>query len=174
MSRKVTHRTHWAKINPIEHAMYQASKLSIEERNVQMVPVIAALGQLETGNWDPHEAWNPIFSCLNRIESISKLNHLDAQEFIDRAQAAFVTALDRHKKTGACAFKADELATIREIVDLYGQLLGEISRKAFAQACNHTSANVARLLSQKNGPAKRVAGCVIEVKNTGATAAQHR
>ena len=76
MSRKRTNRKVWELIDPISHAAYQASKLTVAEWNTQMTPVLAAVESLRAGDWDPHENWQPMFEALMRIESILKLKHM--------------------------------------------------------------------------------------------------
>jgi hypothetical protein len=159
VTRKKTKRKVWPLIDPIEHAAYQASTLSVAEWNRQMTPIIAAVDLLRQGNWE-HENWSPLFECLNRIESITKLQRVSDQGLIDDAQAAYTNALLRREKTGACALKAGELATLREVVEVYGSLLKEISHAQFQLACNHTNANMSRVLNQRNG--KVIAGVLME------------
>ena len=60
-----------------------------------------------------------------------------------------VQAMDRKQQTGAMAFKVTELAMVREIVSVYGDLLKECTHAQFAAACRHTNANVSRILSNK-------------------------
>ena len=162
MSRKRTVRRVYDLIDPIAHGAYQASKLTQSEWVTQIVPVQAAIDALSRGEWS-RDTWSPLFECLNRIESLTKLNHVKAQDWIDNAQQAMVTALDRHTATGAKAFKADELALIREIVSVYGDLLKEASHRQFAEACRHTNANVTRILSNKSKMDKH-GDCIFERK----------
>ena len=162
MTRKRTVRRVYDLIDPIAHGAYQASKLTKAEWNAQIIPVQAAIDALSRGEWC-RDTWSPLFECLNRIESLTKLNHVKAQDWIDNAQTAMVTALDRHTSTGVKAFKSDELAMIREIVTVYGDLLSEASHRQFAEACRHTNANVARILSNKN-KVDRYGDCLFERK----------
>lgn len=161
--RKRTKRTHWALVNPIEHAQFQASRLTTAEWNEQMAPVITATEQLALGSWNPMEDWNPMFFALNRIESILHIKHVPDEGFINRAQQAFVTALDRQQTTGARAFKADELATIREVTKVYGDLLREITHRDFKAACAHTDANVQRIIRQRGPKTTVKGGCILEM-----------
>ena len=148
MTRKRTVRRVYDLINPITHAAYQASTLTKAEWVCQITPVQVAVDALSRGEWK-NDNWQPVFECLNRIESLTKLNHVKAQEWIDSAQQAMVDALDRRAKSGVTAFKADELATIREIVTVYGDLLKEASHRQFAEACKHTNANMSQILHNK-------------------------
>ena len=166
MTRKATKRKHWALLNTAEHAKFQASTLTTAEWNEQMTPVITAIEQLMQGNWHPLEVWNKLFFALNRIESIVKLKRIADHGLIADAQAAFVSALDRHKTTGACALKANELATIREVAQVYGDLLREISHRDFRAICDHTEANVQRIIRQKGPSTVTAGGCVIERAKT--------
>lgn len=138
-------------INPILHAAYQASKLTMEEWNKQIIPVQAAIDRLITGDWDNYECWQPMFECLNRIESLVKLNRIpDAQDWVHEAQDAMAAALARNRTTGARAFKADEMATLRCVVSTYGDLLREVTHRQFQEACDHTNANIERILAKKS------------------------
>lgn len=162
--KKQCKRKHWDKtVNTLQHAMFQASRLSVSEWNEQMAPVITATEQLAKGNWNPLEDWNPMFYALNRIESMLHIKRADDHGFIARAQAAFVTALDRQQKTGARAFNADELATIREVTEVYGDLLKEITHRDFKAACHHTDANVQRIIRQRGPKTVTKGGCILEL-----------
>ena len=161
--KKQCKRKHWALINPIEHAKFQASNLSVAEWNEQMTPLIVAVDELSKGNWDPLEVWNKLFFALNRIESMLHIKRVSDGGFITQAQTAFVTALDRQQKTGAKAFKADELATIREVAQVYGDLLREITHRDFKAACAHTDANVMRIIRQRGPKTVVKGGCILEV-----------
>jgi hypothetical protein len=159
--RKKCNRKVWAKVNPIELAQYQASRLTVPEWNEQMTPVIAAVDRLSRGDWDKGECWQPMFECLNRIESLVTLNRIDALGFVKQAQAAMVAALDRQKKQGAQSFKAEELATLRDVVSVYGDLLKEVTHAQLQRVTAHTNANVKRILSNKS-KMKSVNDCVFE------------
>lgn len=160
--RKKCNRRVWAKVNPIEHAQYQASLLTVPEWNEQMKPVLTAVDRLSRGDWDKHECWGPMFECLNRIESLDKLYRLDAMDFINEAQAAMVGALNRQRERGATAFNAAELATMRDVVKVYGDLLKEVTHAQLQRVTAHTTANVKRILSNK-GRMKSVDDCVFEI-----------
>lgn len=149
-------------MTPFEYAQYQASNLTVPEWNEQMTPVIAAIEALSRGEWDVHENWQPLFFALNRIESMTKLKRVDVKEWVESCQAVFVTSLDRMNATGATAFKANELATIREIGQVYGDLLKEVTHKFFQEACAHTDANVQRIIKQRGPGVKDIGGCLIE------------
>ena len=73
-----------------------------------------------------------------------------------------MTALDREEKTGVKAFKHDELTVMRELLETYGSLLSEVSRRQFAEACRHTDANVARIIRAKKG-VENVNHCILEI-----------
>jgi len=160
--RKATRRTVWVPVlDPMEHAKWQASKLSPAEWNEQVIPVQVALDQLLIGNWNKLEGWNPIFHALNRIESMLKLFHRPDYGFVEQMQGVISAALDREEKTGAKAFKHDEIAALRELVSTYGDLLREVSHRQFKMTCAHTDANVARILKAKKGIQKK-AHCLME------------
>ena len=155
--RKHTRRKVWPMISTLEHAAYQSSTLTMSEWNVQMTPVLSAIDSLRQGDWQ-RDNWSPLFEVLNRIESITKILHVQDHGLINDAQAAYTSALLRKESTGACAFKAGELATLREVVEVYGNLLKEISHAQFNAACQHTNANVSRILNQRDG---RMVGSVL-------------
>jgi len=155
--RKRTVRRVYQLVDPIAHAKYQASLLTDAEKVTQMTPIQVAVDRLSRGDWNLHECWQPLFECLNRIESLMKLNRVMDADWLKGCQDMFVGCLER-KTT---AFRAQELAKIREITAIYWDLLGEVTHRQFQLACEHTNANVQRIQHQKKG-LKRVAGCVIE------------
>lgn len=170
--RKRTARKVWVLapgVLPMEHARYQASRLTTAEWNTQVQPVVVAIDQLSQGQWDPWVNWQPMFMCLNRIESMLKLKRADGHGLIDDAQAVFVAALDRQKATGATSLKADELRILREVSQVYGDLLKEVTHKEFQDACNHTDANVQRIVRQK-GNVYSQGGCLVERKKQAVAA----
>ena len=162
--KKRTIRKVWDYVNPLTHAMYQASKLTIKEWNAQIIPVQVAVDRLSTGDWNDYECWQPVFECLNRVESLVKLHKVDDVGFIVDAQTAIVHALERKEKTGVQAFKAQELSMLRELVATYGSLLKEVSHGQFAKACAHTNANVDRILKNKH-KMEIHGGCIFEMKS---------
>jgi hypothetical protein len=163
--RKATKRRHWALLNPIEHAKYQAAKLTTAEWNAQMTPIVAALECIQRGEWDVKANWNPLFHCLNRIESMLHLKKVPDHGLIADCQRVFVQALKRRDTTGACALRADELATLREMTRTYGDLIREVSRADFQRAVAHTDANVNRIVNTRNtqGKTLHVNGALIEL-----------
>lgn len=163
MSRKRTVRRVWALINPITHAAYQASKLTMAEWNKQVTPVQVAVDRLGRGEWD-NGSWQPMFECLNRIESLLKLGRVEGQDFVEEAQAVMVAALERRHSSGIVALRAGELAMLREVCKVYGDLLKEASHAQFAAACAHTDANITRILNDKKNV--RIGGCVFEVRGS--------
>ena len=163
--RKSKPRKQWALVNPITHATFQASRLTVGEWNTQLTPVIAALEAIQRGEWAVRANWTPLFYCLNRIESILTLKKVDDQGLIDECQAVFVDALERKEETGATALKAKELETLRWMVTVYGDLLREISHGDFSRACNHTDANMQRIVkSPPTHNTRRIGGMVIELE----------
>ena len=123
MSRKRTVRRVWVKLDPITHAIYQASLLTVAEWNDQITPARVAVDQLAQGNWDTVDNWRPMFQALNRIEAMLKLKNMPDHGFIEVSQEVFTTALGRMEATGATAFKAEELAIeqrARELLDYVG------------------------------------------------------
>ncbi len=164
MSRKRTVRRVYALVNPISHALYQSSKLTVAEWNKQVTPVQVAVDRLSRGDWDNEGSWQPMFECLNRIESLLKLGRVEGQDFVEEAQAVMVAALERRHSSGIVALRAGELAMLREVCKVYGDLLKEASHAQFAAACAHTNANITRILNDKKNA--RIGGCVFEVRGS--------
>ena len=165
--RKRTNRKVWIcvpGVTPLQQAHYQASILTAAEWVEHVQPVQVAIESLCQGYWDAHKDWNPLFSALNRIESMLTLKRADDHGLIGEAQAVFVAALDRQHDTGATTFKAAEMAIIREIGSVYGDLLREITHKDFQAACKHTDANVERIVNQRDPEVQSKSGCLIELK----------
>lgn len=148
--RKGCVRRVWStEFNMLARINFNNSKLTPAEWVEQVTPVQACVDALIRGEWDMHDHWQPLIECVSRIESLLKLARMPANGFIDDIQAAFVTAMDRHKKTGSTAFKAAEIAMLRELVKVYGDLLGEVTHQNFLLATRHERANTARILSNR-------------------------
>jgi hypothetical protein len=161
--RKHTNRTMWAIVpgrSPFEIAQYNAAKLTAEEWNEQIVPLQVAIDSLCRGDWS-NQQWQMLFDAVNRIESMLKLAKRPDHGFLDQCKAVFVSALDRRKSKTGTAFKADEMAIIKDVGLVYGDLLKEVTHKQFQQACAHTNANVTRIIKSHKG-VKEVSGCLIE------------
>ncbi len=150
--RKATRRTVWVPVNPITHAVWQASKLTTEEWNQQMIPVQLALDALLTGDWTKQTNWNVFFTMLCRIEAMLNLKHADDYGLIQQSRDVFVAALDREANTGAKAFKHTELAVMREIVQVYGGLLTEITHRDWKESVRISEANIDRVVRRKAVP----------------------
>jgi hypothetical protein len=149
MSRKRCVRRVWrTDIDALELAKLKASLLTPAQWIEQVMPVQTAMDELSRGNWDNYQCWQPMFECLNRIEAMLKLNKRPDHGFIAEVQTVFVVAMKR-KTTGATAFRANELLTLRDMVKLYGDLLKEITHKQFADACANTDANMTRIRNDK-------------------------
>lgn len=162
--RKRTIRKIWMPANgitPVERAAYNACKLSAEEWNEQVLPVQIAVDALCRGEWEQGN-WQNMFEALNRIESLLKIKKAADNGLIKDAQAVFVSALGRRDETGATAFKAAEMKIMREVAQVYGDLLREVTHKDWRDACAHTNANVARIIRAKRG-ITHVSGCVVEM-----------
>lgn len=160
--RKHTNRTIHVLVpgrSPLEIAAYNASKLTPEEWNEQNLPLVQAIDGLCRGEWS-NDNWQMLFDAINRIESMLKLAKRPDHGFLDLCKGAFVTALDRREATGATAFKADEMATVKDIGQVYGDLLKEVTHKQFRLACAHTKANVLRIIKTRKN-VKEIAGCLI-------------
>lgn len=149
--RKHTNRTVYALVpgrSPLEIATYNAAKLTLEEWNEQIVPVQVAIEGLCRGEWS-NDNWQAVFDVLNRIESILKLAKRPDHGFLDQSKDAFVSALDRRETVGATAFKADEMAMVKDVGQVYGDLLKEVTHRQFQLACAHTNANVMRVIKER-------------------------
>jgi hypothetical protein len=72
-----------------------------------------------------------------------KLKHADDFGLIQQSRDVFVAALDREANTGAKAFRHDELAVMREIVQVY---------RDFKESVRISEANIDRIVRRKAVP----------------------
>lgn len=152
MSRKFCRRKVYTLANgltPFEVAMHNASKLTAAEWDEQYLPIAVTVEELMRGEWDFGENWSPMLECLRRIKTMLDLKKMPDHGLVAEAEVAFATALNRQKATGARAFKADELRILREVANVYGDLLKEVTHGEFAQACRKTKDHFTRLNRQK-------------------------
>ena len=163
--RKQCKRTHWIadpEFSPMQRAAHNAARLTDAEWVEQVLPVQVAVDQLCQGNWSMEHCWAPIFECMTRIESMLKLKRAADHGLIDDGQQVFVSTMDRMNATGSTAFRADEMKVIREIGQVYGGLLKEITHKEFRDAIAHSRANVKRIVNQKSKNITRHGDMTIE------------
>lgn len=132
--------------NTLELASYAASKLTIPERNAQMIPMQCAIDDLARGDWSDEFTWKNLTECLNRIEALLKLNKVQDQGFIKTAQATYRAIWDRKKATGVTTLRSEELAIVREVVPIYAQLISECTHGQLLRAEENVRANVAQIL----------------------------
>ena len=151
MRKRTVRRIYSTAINPLILAQIQCSKLSMAQWNAQLTPVLSAVHALSTGDWSPQENWQPMFEAPMRIESMLKLKHMPDHGFIGRAQGVYTTCLARMDRTGSKSFHSDELATIREVSEVYGDLLKEVTNADYRRACDHAYANVDRVMRDRRG-----------------------
>jgi len=117
-----------------------------------MVMVQVALDALLTGDWTKQTHWNVFFTMLCRIEAMLNLKHANDYRLIQQARDVYVAALDREGNTGAKAFKHDELAVMREVVQVYGDLLKEITHRDWKESVRISEANIDRIARRKVVP----------------------
>ena len=113
------------------------------------------LGEAGEGRNVSHQA-----KKLNEAGNNEALKTYLISEFHEDTKV-YIKTLERQKRMGTQSFKAEELATLREVVSVYGDLLKEVTHAQFQRATAHTNANVTRILKNK-GKMKNINDCVFE------------
>ena len=88
-----------------------------------------AQGRSTTGDW------RNVFDALNMVEDLCRAGQATRwQEWHSALQDAIAAALDRRQEQGIHALRADELAHLRELVDMWAELLARISVRELSAA----------------------------------------
>lgn len=155
MSKRKAYRPKPVYLNPLQVAMYGASKLTPGEQVAKAARVRCAVEDLcaSRGGMD---AWADVFDTVNMIEAFAReglFRH--AREFIEAQQQNIVDIMDRHQETGSNVLRPVECEMLRELAGLWAQVLGEATCREFAAAEERVRRKVAAAL-RKPAPGVRV------------------
>ena len=101
--------------------------------------------------------WQELFSVINIMEALVMMGKAkDEDKAIEQMQTAVIDILDRTKKTGSKALYPNELATLREIVATYADLLCEITQSELFAASQMSEERIIRALKGKDPTARFV------------------
>lgn len=156
MSKRKAYRPRPVYINPLQVAMFGASKLSPGEQLSKAARVRCAVEDLcaSRGGMD---AWADVFDTVNFVEALAReglFRH--ARDFIEAQQQNLVSIMDRHKETGSNVLRPVECDTLRELAAVWAQVLGEVTCREFAAAEERVRRKVQAALRSKHSPGVRV------------------
>ena len=101
--------------------------------------------------------WQKLFSAINIMEALVMMGKAkDDDKAIEQMQTAVIDILDRTKQTGSKALYPHELATLREIVATYADLLCEITHSELFAASEMSEERIIRALKGKDPDARFV------------------
>lgn len=123
-------------VNAMAHlvAMQGASKLDKTDA-IRFTMVVQDAVDLISKGIAEKKHWQEIFSAINVMEALVVMGKAnDESDFISDMQNAVIEILDRTKITGSKALYPNELATLRDIVACYADLLCEITHSELFMA----------------------------------------
>ena len=101
--------------------------------------------------------WQQIFTVINIMEALVVMGKAkDEGGAISQMQTAVIDVLDRTKKTGTKALYPQELATLRDIVAVYTDLLCEITHSELFAASEMSTKRVIKALTSGDPDVKVV------------------
>jgi len=154
--RKKAYKPKPVYLNPLQVAMYGASKLTPAEQLAKAARVRCSVEDLcaSRGGMD---AWADVFDTVNFVEALAReglFRH--AREFIEAQQQNLVNIMDRHKDTGSNVLRPIECETLRELAGIWAQVLGEVTCRQFAAAEERVRRKVQAVLRKKPAAGVRV------------------
>ena len=145
-------------INTAAHlvAIQGACKLDRSDAIRFSMRVQDAVNLISKGQADKQH-WQEIFSAINIMEALVIMGKAkDEGGAIEQMQTAVIDVLDRTKKTGTKALYPHELATLRDIVAAYTDLLCEVTHSELFEASDMSKKRILRALQGKDPEAKIV------------------
>ena len=101
--------------------------------------------------------WQELFSAINIMEAlVMRGKAKDEGGAIEQMQTAVIDILDRTKKTGTKALYPHELATLRDIVSAYTDLLCEVTHSELFEASDMSKRRIMQALKGKDPEVKIV------------------
>lgn len=156
MSKRKAYRPKPVFLNPIQVAMFGASKLSPSEQLAKAARVRCSVEDLcaSRGGMD---AWADVFDTVNFVEALAReglFRH--AGEFVEAHQHNLVDIMDRHKETGSNVLRPAECAMLRDLAAIWAEALAEVTCRQFAAAEERVRRKVSAVLRRKPAPGVRV------------------
>lgn len=130
--------------------MRPASK---ERQDAVMLKFYTALHELTNGNHPGTEEWRSLSDCINTVETLAThLEKLDAHEvmpLVNAAIAGMVAAANRFKAGKGMRLDSAGLEALRDVVDIYGQCLSQLTEREMAVAQQVTQRRVNEIYRSK-------------------------
>ena len=137
-----------ARSQALRQALRGNARLRSDERAKLMLAAQVSVDAIATGAADIGH-WKSIFECTNLIEELCSrgLAH-DWKDWHGGLQDAIEQALDR-ARGGVKALRAGELAALREMLDLWGDLLDRVTMRELSAAQEAVAAMTRRVLAER-------------------------
>lgn len=155
MSRKRCVRRVWEKLNPIEHAIARAAKLSPAEIKVQEDALRPALNNMTRGQWTGSDI-NKVCDAANRVEILMQHQRVNDPHFLLEVGLVLSAIQQRQQELGTLALRANEIEVIRWVVESYLSILTEITSGRFADACREVDTKVAKIQAERRNRGKTI------------------
>ena len=130
--------------------MRPASK---DRQDAVMLKFYTALHELTNGNHPGTEEWRSLSDCINTVETLAthpeKLDAHEVMPLVNTAIAGMVAAANRFKAGKGMRLDAAGLEALRDVVDIYGQCLSQLTEREMAVAQQVTQRRVNEIYQRK-------------------------
>lgn len=130
--------------NPLDILRDRNPKLPPNELAEQRDYLQPAIDRLCAGNWTKTD-WEALRDAANRTAMLMRHARVADPTMLLEVGAVIQAATDRHEARGTKALYPNEVATIRWVAEGYLQVLTEITRGQFADACAAVDIEVAKI-----------------------------
>lgn len=134
--------------NPLEVVALRNPKLSPEKIAEQRDLLMPAIERLCTGNWVERD-WAAVRDAANTTEILMRHARVDDPTLLLEVGAVIQAAKERHRTKGTKALYPREAEVLRWIAEGYMQVLTEITRGQFDDACAEVDREVTKIVATR-------------------------
>jgi hypothetical protein len=126
---------------------------SKERRDAVMLKFLTALHEMSCGRHPGTEEWRSLSDCINTVDTLAtrleKLDAADVMPLVNAAIAGMVAAANRFKAGKGMRLDSAGLEALRDVVDIYGQCLSQLTEREMAVAQAETQRRVNEIYQSK-------------------------
>lgn len=134
--------------NPLEVVALRNPKLSPEKIAEQRDLLMPAIDRLCTGTWVERD-WAAVRDAANTTEILMRHARVDDPTLLLEVGAVIQAAKERHRTRGTKALYPREAEVLRWIAEGYMQVLTEITRGQFDDACAEVDREVTKIVATR-------------------------
>lgn len=134
--------------NPLEVVKLRNARMTPAELAEQRDMLMPAIERLCTGTWNQAD-WGAVRDACNRTEILMRYHRVADNTMLLEVGAVIQAAKERHRSKGTKALYPREAEVLRWIAEGYMQVLTEITRGQFDDACAEVDREVNKILATR-------------------------